>query len=86
MYVIVCKHTARYSVKITCPKNQKKWKIKMSEEQLRQLQRQLWSIADALRGKMNADEFRDYILGFIWLCRIKKHRLILVWRGQSLAK
>ena len=38
----------------------------MSEEQLRQLQRQLWSIADALRGKMNADEFRDYILGFIF--------------------
>ena len=38
----------------------------MSEEQLRQLQRQLWSIADALRGKLNADEFRDYILGFIF--------------------
>ena len=39
----------------------------MSEEQLRQLQRQLWNIADTLRGKMNADEFRDYILGFIFL-------------------
>ena len=38
----------------------------MSEEQLRQLQRQLWNIADTLRGKMNADEFRDYILGFIF--------------------
>ena len=66
MYVIVCKHIARYSVKLTCPKNHNKWKTKMSEEQLRQLQRQLWSIADALRGKMNADEFRDYILGFIF--------------------
>ena len=31
-----------------------------------QLQQQLWNIADTLRGKMNADEFRDYILGFIF--------------------
>jgi type I restriction enzyme M protein len=38
----------------------------MSEEQLRQLQQQLWNIANTLRGKMNADEFRDYILGFIF--------------------
>ncbi len=38
----------------------------MSEEQRRQLQQQLWNIADTLRGKMNADEFRDYILGFIF--------------------
>ncbi|MFM6022396.1 MAG: type I restriction-modification system subunit M N-terminal domain-containing protein, partial [Dolichospermum sp.] len=38
----------------------------MSDEQRRQLQQQLWNIADTLRGKMNADEFRDYILGFIF--------------------
>jgi type I restriction enzyme M protein len=38
----------------------------MSEEQRRQLQLQLWNIANTLRGKMNADEFRDYILGFIF--------------------
>lgn len=38
----------------------------MSEEQKRQLQQQLWNIANTLRGKMNADEFRDYILGFIF--------------------
>ncbi len=38
----------------------------MSEEQKRQLERQLWNIADTLRGKMDADEFRDYILGFIF--------------------
>jgi type I restriction enzyme M protein len=38
----------------------------MSEEQKRQLEQQLWKIADELRGKMNADEFRDYILGFIF--------------------
>src|SRR5438045_1052580 len=38
----------------------------MSEEQRRRLQQQLWNIANTLRGKMNADEFRDYILGFIF--------------------
>ncbi|GFH62435.1 MAG: type III restriction-modification system subunit M [Candidatus Desulfovibrio kirbyi] len=38
----------------------------MSEEEKRRLQQQLWNIADTLRGKMNADEFRDYILGFIF--------------------
>ena len=38
----------------------------MTDDQKRQLQRQLWNIADELRGKMDADEFRDYILGFIF--------------------
>lgn len=38
----------------------------MSEEQKKQLEAQLWNIANTLRGKMNADEFRDYILGFIF--------------------
>lgn len=38
----------------------------MSEEQRRLLQNQLWNIANTLRGKMGADEFRDYILGFIF--------------------
>jgi type I restriction enzyme M protein len=38
----------------------------MSEEQRRQLQQQLWNIANELRGNMGADEFRDYILGFIF--------------------
>jgi type I restriction enzyme M protein len=38
----------------------------MSEEQKQLLERQLWNIADTLRGKMDADQFRDYILGFIF--------------------
>ncbi len=38
----------------------------MSEDQKKQLQRSLWNIANELRGKMNADEFRDYMLGFIF--------------------
>jgi len=38
----------------------------MSEEQKKALEQQLWNIANTLRGKMDADEFRDYILGFIF--------------------
>jgi type I restriction enzyme M protein len=38
----------------------------VSEDQKKQLQTQLWNIANELRGKMGADEFRDYILGFIF--------------------
>ena len=38
----------------------------MSEDQKRVLETQLWNVANTLRGKMNADEFRDYILGFIF--------------------
>jgi type I restriction enzyme M protein len=38
----------------------------MSEDQKKQLETQLWAIANELRGKMSADEFRDYILGFIF--------------------
>lgn len=38
----------------------------MSEDQKKQLEQQLWNVADTLRGRMNADEFRDYILGFIF--------------------
>ncbi|MCM4150018.1 type I restriction-modification system subunit M [Arenibacter sp. N53] len=35
-------------------------------EQKAQLEQQLWNIANTLRGKMDADDFRDYILGFIF--------------------
>lgn len=38
----------------------------MSEEQKKALETQLWNIANLLRGKMDADDFRDYILGFIF--------------------
>ena len=38
----------------------------MGEEQKKALEQQLWNIANELRGKMDADEFRDYILGFIF--------------------
>ncbi len=38
----------------------------LTEEQKRKLEQKLWDIANTLRGKMDADEFRDYILGFIF--------------------
>jgi len=38
----------------------------MSEEQKRLLEKQLWAVADALRGRMNADEYKNYILSFIF--------------------
>lgn len=37
----------------------------MTEQQ--QLGKTLWSIADQLRGAMNADDFRDYMLAFLFL-------------------
>jgi type I restriction enzyme M protein len=38
----------------------------MAAEQKQKLEKQLWNIANTLRGKMDADDFRDYILGFIF--------------------
>jgi len=38
----------------------------MPEEQKRLLEKQLWGVANILRGKMNADEYKNYILGFIF--------------------
>jgi type I restriction enzyme M protein len=48
----------------------------MSEEQKRLLEQQLWKIADELRGKMDADEFRDYILGFIFFKYLSEKQYI----------
>src|ERR1700753_329305 len=33
----------------------------------KQLGKTLWAIADDLRGAMNADDFRDYMLSFLFL-------------------
>ncbi len=38
----------------------------MTEAQKKKLEQQLWNIANALRGKIKADGFRDYIHGFIF--------------------
>lgn len=39
----------------------------MTKDQLNQLGKTLWGIADNLRGAMNADDFRDYMLSFLFL-------------------
>jgi type I restriction enzyme M protein len=39
----------------------------MSNQQSQQLGKTLWAIADQLRGAMNADDFRDYMLSFLFL-------------------
>lgn len=39
----------------------------MTEHDQKQLGKTLWNIADQLRGAMDADDFRDYMLGFLFL-------------------
>ena len=39
----------------------------MNDTQQKQLGSTLWAIADQLRGAMNADDFRDYMLSFLFL-------------------
>lgn len=39
----------------------------MTQQEQQQLGKTLWDIADALRGSMNADDFRDYMLSFLFL-------------------
>lgn len=42
-------------------------KTRMTEQEKQQLGKTLWAIADQLRGAMNADDFRDYMLAFLFL-------------------
>jgi type I restriction enzyme M protein len=39
----------------------------MTDSNQKQLGKTLWAIADQLRGAMNADDFRDYMLSFLFL-------------------
>lgn len=39
----------------------------MTDKDYKQLGKTLWAIADQLRGAMNADDFRDYMLAFLFL-------------------
>ncbi|WP_419625171.1 type I restriction-modification system subunit M N-terminal domain-containing protein, partial [Thiolapillus sp.] len=39
----------------------------MTQQDRIQLGKTLWAIADDLRGSMNADDFRDYMLAFLFL-------------------
>ena len=39
----------------------------MNDKDQKELGNTLWAIADQLRGAMNADDFRDYMLSFLFL-------------------
>jgi len=45
----------------------------MTEQEQRELGKVLWAIADELRGSMNADDFRDYMLSFLFLRYLSDH-------------
>ncbi|WP_308340167.1 type I restriction-modification system subunit M N-terminal domain-containing protein, partial [Thiolapillus sp.] len=42
-------------------------KQRMTQQDRIRLGKTLWAIADDLRGSMNADDFRDYMLAFLFL-------------------
>jgi len=45
----------------------------MTEQDQVRLGKTLWAIADELRGSMNADDFRDYMLSFLFLRYLSDH-------------
>jgi type I restriction enzyme M protein len=45
----------------------------MTQKDQQQLGKTLWNIADDLRGAMNADDFRDYMLSFLFRIRPSKY-------------
>ncbi|MDO4881330.1 MAG: type I restriction-modification system subunit M [Capnocytophaga sp.] len=45
----------------------------MTKTEAKQLGKTLWEIADTLRGSMDADDFRDYMLSFIFLRYLSLH-------------
>jgi len=50
----------------------------MSEEQQEELGKILWAIAEDLRGTMNADDFRDYMLSFLFLKYLSDNYMVAV--------
>lgn len=48
----------------------------MSEDQKRILEKKLWAIADLLRGKISPDDYRDYILGFIFFKYLSEKQVL----------
>ena len=49
----------------------------MTETNQKQLGNTLWSIADQLRGAMDADDFRDYMLSFLFLRYLSERSRII---------
>ena len=50
----------------------------MSETQQKELGKILWAIAEDLRGTMNADDFRDYMLSFLFLKYLSDNYIVAV--------
>ena len=58
----------------------------MSEQEYKELGKTLWAIADDLRGAMNADDFRDYMLSFLFLRYLSDNYENAVKKELELAK
>jgi len=58
--------TQKYRLTLSAD-NEKLMEKNMNEQQLNKLGKTLWDIANSLRGAMNADDFRDYMLSFLFL-------------------
>jgi type I restriction enzyme M protein len=52
----------------------------MTQKDQQQLGKTLWNIADDLRGAMNADDFRDYMLSFLFRIRLSKYIFYNFWK------
>ena len=48
----------------------------MSEDQKKILEGKLWGIANLLRGKISPDDYRDYILGFIFFKYLSEKQVV----------
>ena len=57
----------------------------MTKNERQRLGKTLWAIADQLRGAMNADDFRDYMLAFLFLRYLSTttRRLLLPGGGEE---
>ncbi len=57
----------------------------MNDKDKQALGRTLWNIADSLRGAMNADDFRDYMLAFLFLRYLSDNYETAAMRGHGQA-
>ena len=44
------------------------------EEQVRNVTNKIWAMANELRGNMDASEYRNYILGFMFYRYLSEHQ------------